>query len=434
MERSARNFALGVPKHHYVQKNITYSIPANSLIHQAGKLLLELFQYGSGTYKHDEYFRIFSEVNEEVKKLEERGISSSGQRVGKYRQVDSSRLPRQREYYARAIKTAKMILSSTTGQSLESGSEELTMDYIIDMDSLFEEFSQIVLEEELDAFSSDIRYSGLDSVEIEDEPTIYPYENTNHARYQPDHVLKQGDETIAVLDSKYYGERNDPSMFGDSRSRMFSYALLLETTNMAFLTPFGTPRQRELRDIDGVVDLVRPQGVFTTGRYRTAIQDYLQRMLEEHIEESPLIEDIQEHGICHSDISSSKLSQVLTQTELQVQDNNAGLMSNRILESAIQQSDEVRARREIKRKYRHHLQRNIRNLISDHEEWDRCIPVFLGHGTEAEIDREHIPELEDIDEWDGEWVRLYFLSIMENGAVDSIHPVDAVPLDWNGEL
>lgn len=434
VERSAQNFALGIPKHHYVQKNINYSVPANSLIQQAGKLLLQLFQYGSGTYEHEEYFRIFSEVNEEVKRLEEMGISSSGQRLGKYRQVDSSRLPRQREYYARAIKTAKMILSSTTGQSLESGSEELTMDYIIDMDSLFEEFSQIVLEEELDALSSDILYAGLDEVAIEDEPAIYPYEDTNQAHYRPDHVLKHGGETVAVLDSKYYGESNDPSLIGDARSRMFSYAFLLDTATMAFLTPFGAPRQRELRDIEGVVDLVRPEGRFTTSQYRTAIQEYLHQVLGEYIEEGPILEDIERRDVCHSKMSSSSLNKVLTKDELLVQDNNAGLMVRQILESAIVQSDEVRARRELNRQNHYQLQQNLRKLISRHQDWDRCIPIFLSSDTDTEIDQECLPELDDADEWDGEWIRLYFLSTRENGVVEDIHTVDAAPLDWNGEL
>ena len=66
----------------------------------------------------------------------------------------------------------------------------------------------------------------------------------------------EGDETLTVMDSKYYAEGHDPVKESPSRSRLFSYAYLLRSDRLAFLCPLLEPRtpldelavhQRDLR-------------------------------------------------------------------------------------------------------------------------------------------------------------------------------------------
>lgn len=103
VEESLLNKAHGVPKHRFVQKNIDYSTPVNSLIYLAGKQLLQLFQDSSGDYNHDQYFQIFSSLREEVRHLEELGVSTDNVDLHRVKTMDVSDLPRQRRYYSNAL-------------------------------------------------------------------------------------------------------------------------------------------------------------------------------------------------------------------------------------------------------------------------------------------------------------------------------------------
>ncbi|ELY58495.1 5-methylcytosine restriction system specificity protein McrC [Natronococcus jeotgali] len=435
VERSLLNIETGVPKQHYVQKVIDYNTPINALIHCAGKQLLQLFQTRSDQHTQEEYYRIFSDLHNAVNELESMGINGNTGNPAVYREITSDQLPRQRGYYNRIVDVSKMILSSTTGQSLESGDEELTMDYLFDMENLFEEFTQIVLEEEIHDLRSNPLYSGLDDVRVKSKDVIYPYEDTNQARHQPDHVLYKGNSPIAVLDSKYYEKDRDPSMIRPIRSQMFSYAFLLDVDQMALLCPEGHQNVRSLRGRSGEISVVSSDRTFTTDRYRKAIREYLLTVLDDAFVESQVVADIRDETICHADIETNSVEEVLESDTLAL-DNVVGL-SRSIFNQAVSESRKIRALRELDRGPRRNIQIGLREKLEEFEEFDRCIPIFIDRaetivGSDLERGNE-VPEDEE-SEWDGEILRLHFVKTGKTELIKTIETIDCFPLDWEGDL
>lgn len=425
VERSLLNINSGIPKHHYVQKVANYNTPINALIHCAGKQLLQLFQKHTKKHTHKEYFRIFSELYDAVHDLEKRGIDGSNRHLSTYREITSSNLPRQRSYYKRAIEVSKMVLSSSIGQSLESGRENLTMDYLFNMESLFEEFSQIILEEEVKKIQSNPLYSGIDNIRVKSKPLLHPYVDTNDARHQPDHVLYKGNEAIAVLDSKYYDKENDPSMTRSLRSQLFSYAFLLNVDKMAFLLPEsakGSKRRHKLRDREGEVVNVSSHSSFTTDQYREAIHDYLRDLLEERIKDSQFVIDVRERNICYESISEDSIRTLLEMDELSPTNSS---LHWKIFNESVRLSSKVRQRRLIPRSIIFNIKNDIKDNMNNNKNYDRCIPIFLP----ADINSEDTDTSQNENIENGELIRLYFVRLNNTKDVKAIKMVDQ-PLSW----
>ena len=85
IERSLRNNQLskGVPKQHFIQREVNYNVTVNSLVYRAGVELLRLFQLYSQDYLHSGYFRVFSQLEDALRRME------------KYGKVDDQITPRQ---------------------------------------------------------------------------------------------------------------------------------------------------------------------------------------------------------------------------------------------------------------------------------------------------------------------------------------------------
>lgn len=422
VEQSLLNQARGIPKHRFVQKNIDYSTSVNSLIYLAGKQLLRLFQDSSDDYNHEQYFEIFSSLREEVRSLEELGISSEDVDLKRIKTTTISDLPRQRRYYSEAVKTAKTIISSTTGQSLESGREDLTIDFILDMDQVFETFTQITLEEEVERLN-DLSNGFKGHVNVEEEPTIQVFNDSTDASYRPDHVLKNEDEVVAILDSKYYSRHNDPSLIGDVRSRMFSYALMLDTTEMAFLCPFGETISRELNLRDGKVTLVRPGGDFSISSYRKSIREYL----ESHFDIDRTIEELRDdlrYSVAHTDVSITELEDIYSSDTLQVGERDPTSFARGVRRSAINKSNEIGRFDNVSKYKRRTLLQELKEKLSLEEDYNYCIPFFIPDSRNEDI------ESEEVDgNWRGEAIKYYFLRI-EHGELEKISEPDFVLLGW----
>lgn len=420
VEQSLLNRARGTPEHRFVQKNIDYSTPVNSLIYLAGKQLVRLFQDSSDDYTHTQYFQIFSSLREEIRHLRSLGVSSKNVDLEQIRSTAVPDLPRQRRYYQNAVKTAKTIISSTTGQSLESGHEDLTIDFILDMDQLFETFTQITLEEEVERLNS-LSDKSEGSITVEEEPTLHIYNDSTNASYRPDHVLRDNGEVVAVLDSKYYSRHNDPSLRGEERSRMFSYALMLDTTEMAFLCPFGETTSRELNLQDGRVTLVRPGENFSISAYRASIREYL----ESHFDIERATEELRDdfkYPIAHADAQITKFGELCSSETLQFNDGKLISFARGVRKSAINKSSEVGRFGNVPKNERASLLRELKDEFSSDDEYNYCVPFFVPDSTDEDIN--------EVDEdWKRESIKYYFLKIEDSEIIEVSDP-EFVLLGW----
>ena len=401
IERSLQNKTKGIPKQHYVQRIANYDIPVNRLIYRAGQHLIQLFQKSAGEHSQKEYYRLFSELNDAVQDIRLIDIGSKSDPVFAYKNITIKQLPRQRRYYAEAMYVSKMILSSTTGKSLESAQERLSVDYLFNMSSLFEEFSQVVLEEELNNIQSRIDSDAFNDIQVRSKPTIQPYKNNPRVRHQPDHVLYKGRDALSVMDSKYYEKDRDPSLSRSLRSQMFSYAFLLETTNMAFLVPEGIEHHRELSERNGNVNVVTSQNGFTTHEYRKSIRSYLLAVLDDCSEEElnkdlitrseathpdeqagepvnkqsekqNLVADIRDKGICFEGVNINSIEQVPSEKQLNA--TKYVKFAKRVREEALLRSSVNE--RQVKDSTLKSIRKQISKMLNEHSKNDRCVPVF----------------------------------------------------------
>jgi len=206
------------------------------------------------------------------------GVGSGLDRMDAYRRLSLSDLPKQRRYYQKAFDVAKAVMSSSLGQQLRDGPRELVVDYVLNMESLFEQYSQVVIERELSYIKSYDHLGDLDDVTPVRSPSVNPFEGEGQI-YEPDHALQEGDETLAVLDSKYYAEGHDPVKESPSRSRLFSYAYLLHADRLAFLCPLLEPKRRQVTQTGAELQIVSPEQEFTLDGYGDVIQTYLHDVL-----------------------------------------------------------------------------------------------------------------------------------------------------------
>lgn len=281
MSRTLLNRGRGKLEPTWVETHAEYSNPVNETIHMAGKLLLRLLQQEHHGRAHPQQNALFSMVYQEVQQLEGFDIQSSRRELGTYRRVSIGDLPRQRHYYRRALYTAQSVLAATLLGQTGSGPEELLVDYALSMNALFEDYTQRVLSRALDSFGRIDHLDQLQKVQIEAEPPIYPFDGNTDATYYPDHLLTDDEDTLAVLDSKYYKEGKNPAHQTGSRSRMFSYAYLTSTERMAFLCPLYHRTSMVVNRPGATVDIVSPDNGFSCEAYESLIREYLIDVLAE---------------------------------------------------------------------------------------------------------------------------------------------------------
>ncbi|MHC3382048.1 5-methylcytosine restriction system specificity protein McrC [Haloarcula sp. CGMCC 1.2071] len=306
VEQTLMNHARGNLEPHWIRNETEYNNAANSLLHYAGKTLLRLFRENAAEHDHPAHDRIFSEVHREVERLESMGVGSGLDRMGEYRQLSLYDLPKQRRYYRKAFDVSKAILSSSLGQQLRDGPRELVVDYVLNMESLFEQYSQVVIERELSYIKSYDHLNELDDVTPVRSPSVNPFKDEGKVSHQPDHALQEGDETLSVLDSKYYAEGHDPVKDSSSRSRLFSYAYLLHADRLAFLCPLLEPKRRRVVQTGAELQILSPEE-FSLEAYDGVIHEYLHEVLVKEVPELEAFRAVAENKLCLDGVDESDL-------------------------------------------------------------------------------------------------------------------------------
>jgi len=355
----------------FVEKKVEYDIPVHRLLHRAGIELLKLFKLHSGKYNHEGYYRIFESMERAIHRFEEHGIDSSSTENHVYREVSLYDLPPTRHYYQDCIRTSKMILSSSTGQPMATAEQDLTMDYILNMNDLFEKYTQVVLEDEIRRIKSSTRYTGPKSLDVSSSSLINLFEDESNLTYRPDHVIRNSEEPIAVLDSKYYDRDKDPLKDNYARSRLFSYGYFLNVTDLAFLVPAGGTMSHPLTGKDGNLTVVAPEE-FNLESYIDSIRDYLQNLLDEYLEPNQLLIDLQENIIPIDGKSCNSLSDIEDKDTFAPR--KVKMKSSHIVRNiAKRYSSEVSHYRNVEWRT---ISRAVSNLFNHHNGNDYAIPIF----------------------------------------------------------
>ena len=391
VERTLMNHAQGTLKPHWIRNETEYNNAANSLLHHAGTTLLRLFRQKSSDGDHPAYDRIFSEVHQEVERLESMGVESGFDRISEYQQLSLSDLPTQRQYYRKAFDVSKAVMSSSLGQQLREGPRELVVDYVLNMESLFEQYSQVVIERELDDIKSYDHLNELDDVTPVRSPSVNPFEGESQVYHEPDHALQEGDETIAVLDSKYYAENHDPVKESPSRSRLFSYAYLLHSDRLAFLCPLLEPQRRSVTQTGAELQIVSPEDEFSLAEYDDAVHGYLHDVLVETSPELEVFRAVAENQLCLDGIDESDLDRGKDMSG-PFTFKNAQDFSLRVIKAAADKhSYQVRNRYDLEQEGGWTRDQIEARCNKRYEHTTTCIPVFCRDGNR-------------------EWIDLYFLN------------------------
>jgi hypothetical protein len=391
VEQTLLNHARGTLEPHWIRNETEYDNAANSLLHYAGKTLLRLFRQNSAENDHPAYDRIFSEVHREVERLEGMGVGSGLDRMDEYRRLSLADLPKQRQYYRKAFDVAKAVLSSSLGQQLRDGPRELVVDYVLNMESLFEQYSQVVIERELSYVKSYDHLGELDDVTPVRSPSVNPFEDEGKIYHEPDHALQEGEETLAVLDSKYYAEGHDPVTDSPSRSRLFSYAYLLHSDRLAFLCPLLEPRRRRVAQTGAELQILSPERDFSLEAYDRVVHGYLHEVLAAEAPELDAFHAVAENKLCLDGVEETDLSGAKQMsgpfTFKDVRD-----FSLRVLKAAADEhSYEVRNRYDLEQEGGWTREQIETRCEERYEHTTTCIPVFCRERGE-------------------EWIDLYFLA------------------------
>ncbi|QOS13600.1 McrC domain protein (plasmid) [Haloferax gibbonsii] len=403
VEQTLLNHVRGTIEPNWIRNETEYDNAVNSLLHYAGKTLLRLFQQNSHENEHPAYDRIFSEVHREVQRLEGMGVSSGLGRMDEYRRLTLYDLPKQRRYYRKAFDVSKAIMSSSLGQQLRDGPRELVVDYVLNMESLFEQYSQVVVERELNRVKSYDHLDELADVTPVRSPSVNPFEDEYEVYHQPDHAVQEGEETLAVLDSKYYAEGHDPVKESSSRSRLFSYAYLLHADRLAFLCPLLEPKRRRITQTDAELQIVSPEGEFSLDGYDAVIHEYLHDVLVERVPELEAFRVVSENKLCLDGVAESDLSQAKSMsgpfTFKDVRD-----FSLRVVKAAADEhSWEVRNRFDLEQDGDWTREQIETRCDRRYEHTTTCLPVFCRDRGQ-------------------EWIDLYFLQ-NGNGKVEKEGPL-----------
>jgi 5-methylcytosine-specific restriction endonuclease McrBC regulatory subunit McrC len=387
IERSLVNQAEGRAQQHCLLKEVNYDNPANSLLHYAGIHLLRLFQQYEDEYGHQAYYHIFSQVHQEVRHLERLDVDSSRRRIPEYQRFSLRDLPKQRHYYQQAIEVAKAVVASSLGTPAMQGDRELVVDYVLNMESLFEQYSQVAIEDELGTIKNLDRLDQTENVSAVRSPTVKPFENESGVYHQPDHAVEEGDETLAVLDSKYYAEDKDPVKSGGSRSRLFSYAYLLTTDRMGFLTPLNEPRTRSIAQTDAELQVISPDSSeFSLDEYHSCVRDYLHDVLTEQYPALRIYRAVEKHALCLDQHDISDLDR-LTEPGGPFDFSSVHEFSLRVVNAAADTlSSQHRSRSDLEQTGKW-TRRQIETQCNERSsETTTCVPVFRREDGEEHID------------------------------------------------
>lgn len=401
VEQTLLNHARGNLEPHWIRNETEYNNAANSLLHYAGKTLLRLFRENAAEHDHPAHDRIFSEVHREVERLESMGVGSGLDRMGEYRQLSLYDLPKQRRYYRKAFDVSKAILSSSLGQQLRDGPRELVVDYVLNMESLFEQYSQVVIERELSYVKSYDHLNELDDVTPVRSPSVSPFENEGQVSHQPDHALQEGDETLSVLDSKYYAEGHDPVKDSSSRSRLFSYAYLLHADRLAFLCPLLEPKRRRVVQTGAELQILSPEE-FSLEAYDGVIHEYLHEVLVKEVPELEAFRAVAENKLCLDGVDESDLHRA-TQLSGPFTFKDTRDFSLRVLKAAADEhSFNVRNRYDLEQEGDWTREQIELKCDDRYEHATTCVPVFCREDGQ-------------------EWIDLYFL-VNGSGEVEKEGP------------
>lgn len=387
IERSLVNQAEGRAQQHCLLKEVNYDNPANSLLLYAGTHLLRLFRQYEDKYEHQAYYRIFSQVHQQVRHLEDLDVTSDPRRLPEYQRFRLHDLPKQRHYYRQAVEVAKAVVASSLGTPSFEGDRELVVDYVLNMESLFEQYSQVALEDELTAIKNYDQLGQTENVSAVRSPTLQPFENETQVYHQPDHAIEEGDETLAVLDSKYYAEDKDPVKSGGSRSRLFSYAYLLTADRMGFLTPLNEPRTRTVAQTGAELQVVTPDGKgFSLTEYHTSVREYIHEVLANHYPALDVFRAVQTHHLCLDQHDASPLIR-LTDPDGPFDFSNVSEFSLRVVNAAADTlSTQFKSRSDLEQEgkwTRRQIETQCRKRSTD---TTTCVPVFRPDGGSERID------------------------------------------------
>lgn len=402
IKQSLVNQAEGRAQQHCLLKEVDYDNPANSLLHFAGMHLLRLFAQYEDEYDHQAYYHIFSQIHQEIRHLESLDVSSSRRRVPEYRQFSLHDLPKQRHYYQRAVEIAEAITASSLGSPSMEGSRELAVDYVLNMESLFEQYSQIAIEDELESIREYDHLDQIENVSAVRSPTLRPFEDERQVYHQPDHAVEEGEETLAVLDSKYYAENKDPVTSGNSRSRLFSYAYLLETDRMGFLTPLYPSKRRTIAQTGAELQIISP-GVdqFTLVDYHGRLHEYLHAVLVENRPELEAFRAVAENDLCLDGVDVADLDEANAMSGPFTFRDERDFSLRVVKAAANEHSWNVRNRNDLEQDGDWTREQIETRCESRYEHSTTCIPVFCHDGGE-------------------EWIDLYFL---QSGTVKKEGPL-----------
>jgi len=394
VEQTLLNHARGTIEPHWIRNETEYDNAVNSLLHYAGQTLIRLFRQKAPGTDHPAYDRIFSEVHREVERLERMGVDSGLDRMDDYQQLSLNDLPTQRRYYRKAFDVSKAVMSSSLGQQLRDGPRELVVDYVLNMESLFEQYSQVVIERELSYVKSYDHLGDLDDVTPVRSPSVKPFDDEGQIYHEPDHALQEANETIAVLDSKYYAEGHDPVKESPSRSRLFSYAYLLHSDRLAFLCPLLEPRSRRVAQTGAELRIVSPEGEFSLDGYGGAIQNYLHDILVTRSPEIEAFRAVAENRLCLDGVDETDLSDAKSMSG-PFTFKDARDFSLRVLKAAADEySWEVRNRYDLEQDGDWTREQIETRCEQRYEHTTTCVPVFRRDRGQ-------------------EWIDLYFL---QNGS------------------
>jgi 5-methylcytosine-specific restriction endonuclease McrBC regulatory subunit McrC len=387
IEQSLVNQAEGRAQQHCLLKEVNYDNAANSLLHYAGTHLLRLFRQYEDEYDHQAYYRVFSQVHQEVRHMEELDVASGRQRIPEYQRFSLYDLPKQRHYYQQAIEVAKAVVASSLGTPAMEGDRELVVDYVLNMESLFEQYSQVAIEDELEAIKNRDQLDQTANVSAVRSPTVKPFEKEGQVFHQPDHAVEEGEETLAVLDSKYYAEGKDPVKSGGSRSRLFSYAYLLNTQRMGFLTPLGEPRTRTVSPTGAELQVVSPTGDhFTLDGYHACVRNYLYEALADLYPALDVYRAVEEHALCLDQHDQTALN-LMTSPKGPFDFGNLQEFSLRVVNAAadsLSVTYQTKSDLELDGEW---TRDQIKTHCKEHpSETTTCVPVFRRERAEEQID------------------------------------------------
>ncbi|KZN22666.1 hypothetical protein A4G99_19645 [Haladaptatus sp. R4] len=430
IERSLRNNQLsnGVPKQHFIQREVNYNVTVNSLVYRAGIELLRLFQLYSQDYLHSGYFRVFSQLEDALRRMEKYGIVDDQITPRQAAELSIGDLHPQRHYYRDAIQVSKTILSSTIGEPLDEGREELTMDYILSMDTLFEKYSQSVLESKIKELSDDPRYPELDDIEVNPE-SLSLFSDTNQYRVDPDHVIRQDSEPIAIIDSKYYAMSHSPLKDTYARSRLLGYGYRLEVNELAFLCPLNSDEEHPFEGREGNLRVIAPSE-FSTDLFEERVRSYLHEIFDISANDI-LIDELEKRIVCHPKVDDNSIDVLLSSEFLEAKALVADAYS--ILRYSTKLSHTRLDAIDINPSY-HKVQEYLEQSV---EGYDYAVPLFISSGEEIpkptggqeNEDETPLPGYSDEDK-ECERIQVHCFNVTSDGGLKDWKIMPPLVIDW----